>query len=98
MKVITANRLSDGLVVYLSGLGWETKIAKAAVLSASDALEAGLDSARRAIANREVVDVNAIDVALGESRLPVPVRLRERIRAFGPTVPYGEQAAELLVA
>ena len=27
-----------------------------------------------------------------------PVRLRERIRAFGPTVPFGEAARERLVA
>ncbi len=92
MKIITANRLTDGIVVYLSGAGWETAIHEAAVLSASDALEAGLDTARRAIANREVVDVNAIDVTVGDDRRPVPVRLRERIRAFGPTVAFGEMA------
>ncbi len=98
MKIITANRLTDGIVVYLGTDGWSAGIAGAAVLNASDAIEAGLSTAKRAIANREVVDVNAIDITLDENRLPVPVRLRERIRAFGPTVGYGEAALQRLVA
>lgn len=91
MRVITANRLADGLVVYLSGARWDTAIAQASVLHAADALEAGMLSARRAIANREVVDVNAVEVSVGPDRLPVPVRLRERIRAFGPTIAVGQE-------
>jgi len=85
MRVITANRLSDGLVVYLAGGRWDTSIGRASVLHAVDALEAGMLCARRAVANREVVDVNAIEVSLGADRRPVPLRLRERIRAYGPT-------------
>ncbi len=98
MKIITANRLSDGVVVYLSADGWSVRISGAAVLNAPDAIEAGLATAKRAIANREVVDVNAIDITLDDNRSPVPVRLRERIRAFGPTVGYGEAALQRLVA
>jgi hypothetical protein len=98
MKIITANRLTDGVVVYLTGNGWVDGIAAAAVLKAPDAIDAGLETARRAIANREVVDVSAIDVTLDDNHRPVPVRLRERIRAFGPTVGYGEAALPRLVA
>lgn len=98
MKIITANRLLDGVVVYLTAQGWAAPIASAAVLNATDAIDAGLATAMRAIANREVVDVNAIDVTLDDNRSPVPVRLRERIRAFGPTVGYGEAALQRLVA
>jgi hypothetical protein len=98
MKIITANRLTDGVVVYLAGNGWVDGIAAAAVLNAPDAIDAGLETAKRAFANREVVDVNAIDVTLDDNRRPVPVRLRERIRAFGPTVGYGEGALPRLVA
>jgi hypothetical protein len=86
------------VVVYLSAAGWTDGIASAAVLSAEDAIEAGLAHAKFSVANREVVDVNAIDVTLDASRSPVPVKLRERIRAFGPTVGYGEVALERLVA
>jgi hypothetical protein len=98
MKIITANRLTDGIVVYLTGNGWVDGIGSAAVLNAPDAIEAGLASAKRAIANREVVDVAAIDVTLDDNRSPVPVKLRERIRAFGPTVGYGEVTVQRLVA
>ena len=98
MKIITANRLSDGVVVYLNGDNWVAAISYASVLSAPDALDAGLATAKRSFANREVVDVNAVDVTFGENRLPVPVRLRERIRAFGPTTSYGEAALQRLVA
>ena len=97
MKIITANRLSDGAVVYLAAEGWLTEIARAAVLSAQDAIEAGLDAAARAVANREIVDTSAIDVTVEETG-PVPVRLRERIRAFGPTVAFGEAARAALAA
>ncbi len=98
MKIITANRLSDGVVVYLAATGWVAGIASAAVLQAADAIEAGLAAAARAIANREVIDVAAIDVTLNDSNHPVPVRLRERIRAYGPTVDYGEAARQRLAA
>jgi hypothetical protein len=92
MKVITANRLSDGAVVYLASGDWKQGIIGASVLSAQDAVEAGLAAAARAVANREIVDVAAIDVELDQARTPRPLRLRERIRAFGPTVAFGESA------
>ena len=98
MKIITANRLHDGIVVFLSAKGWETDIGRSAVLSAPDAIDAGLATAANAIRNSEIIDVNAIDVAMDENNAPVPVRLRERIRAFGPTVQYGEAARQSLAA
>jgi len=98
MKLITANRLFDGVVVFLSAGGFVAEIGKAAILSAADAVEAGLATAKAAQANHEVVDVNVIDVTLDNAGSPVPVRLRERIRAFGPTVPFGEAARTALIA
>jgi Protein of unknown function (DUF2849) len=98
MKIITANRLDDGAVVFLSAQGWVTDIARSAVLSAPDAIEAGFFAAARSANEQVIVDVNAIDVDLDAERRPVPVRLRERIRAFGPTVQYGEAALQQLVA
>jgi Protein of unknown function (DUF2849) len=98
MKIITANRLDDGVVVFLSAEGWVTNIADSAVLSAPDAIEAGFVAAARSAQEQVIVDVNAIEVDLDDERRPVPVRLRERIRAFGPTVHYGEAALQRLVA
>lgn len=98
MKVITANRLSDGIVVFLSAQGWVADIASAAILNAPDAIEAGLTAAERSESSREILAFEAIDVSLDENERPVPVRLRERIRAFGPTVQYGAAARQSLVA
>ncbi len=98
MKIITANRLHDGIVVFLSADGWETDINQSAILNAPDAVDAGLATAANAIRNSEIIDVNAIDVSLDENDSPVPVKLRERIRAFGPTVQYGEAARQTLAA
>ena len=68
------------------------------MLNVPDAVEAGLATAARAVTNREVVDTATIDVTLDDYRMPVPVRLRERIRAFGPTVAFGEAARAALAA
>lgn len=98
MKIITANRLDDGAVVFLSSNGWVTDIAQAAVLSALDAIEAGFATAERFARDQVIVDASAVEVALDENQRPVPVKLRERIRAFGPTVHYGQAALQRLVA
>lgn len=74
LKVVTANRLRDGRVVYLAADGWSEDIADASLLSEEEA---------RAVASPEVVEPYLIEVADGSRR---PVRRRERIRAAGPTV------------
>ena len=84
-KVVTANRLGDGLAVWLAGETWVDRIEEAHVLEEPGAVAAAESFAARSIDAREVVDVATIDVALEGDR-PVPVRLRERIRAAGPTV------------
>ena len=91
LQAVTANRLTDGLVVWLtSAHGWTVDIALAGAFDAAAlpaALEAGQASERR----REVVDVYATEVRLEDGR-PRPARLRERIRAEGPSTPYGAPA------
>jgi hypothetical protein len=92
MKVLTANTLTEGVAVWYSGRDWS--------LSAHDA-EVAVDAAAEsrlttigalAYANNEVVDVNLIDVVLRDGK-PHPVRLRERIRADGPTIDYAGKSA-----
>ncbi|SHL40887.1 DUF2849 domain-containing protein [Roseibium suaedae] len=94
MKIVTANRLIDGEVVWLgAGNAWVGQVSEALVLDGKDdvaaALAAGLASAER----REVVDVYEVDVTEEDGKL-VPVRLREKIRAKGPTThpELGKQA------
>jgi|APTNR8051073442_1049403.scaffolds.fasta_scaffold00410_7 hypothetical protein len=82
-QVLTANRLSDGAVVFLDAEGrWSERIAAARVAEKADAQ--ALTNAGEATA-AEVVAPYLIDVTL-EAEGPRPLRYRERIRAFGPSI------------
>ena len=96
-KAITANRLDNGLVVFLTPEGgWSLDIAEARILADADELDEALAYGRAQHDARVVIEPYAIDVTGGEAG-PVPVRLRERIRAErGPTVAYGEAERALL--
>ncbi len=92
-KVLSANRLLDGEVVFLDrGGGWSQRIDEALVAAKTDepALKALGDRAVRAriVTSLEIIDVEAAD---GGVR---PLHIRERIRALGPTVrpDLGKQA------
>ncbi|MCV0394298.1 MAG: DUF2849 domain-containing protein [Rhizobiaceae bacterium] len=94
MKVLTANRLIDGEAVWLAAdHSWSETIA-AAEVARDDASREKLERAgKAALLKNEVVDVNLIDVAMEDGEI-VPLRLRERIRAAGPTThpQFGKQA------
>jgi hypothetical protein len=84
MKVLTANRLTDGEAVWYANGGWAETISNADLAhdkAAEDRLEA---IGAKAHANNEVVDVNLIDVTVVDGAVEA-VRLREKIRAAGPT-------------
>jgi len=99
-QVVVANRLSDGVVVFLaaapgSGRGeWKLQLDEASIASddarAQELLALGLASARD---EHKVVDPYLIDVERSAGRLQ-PTLYRERIRALGPTVrrDLGKQA------
>ncbi|OBQ74140.1 DUF2849 domain-containing protein [Mesorhizobium sp. WSM3873] len=94
MKVLTANRLSDGIAVWYVDGGWAETVSRADIAhdkAAEDRLEA---IGAAAAANNEVVDVNLIDVTVINGVVE-PVRLREKIRAAGPTIrtDIGKQAS-----
>ena len=94
-QMLTANRLIDGEAVwYASGRGWIERL-EGADLASDKTDEARLDAVgKAAFAHNEVVDVDLIDVEVIEGAI-VPIRLRERIRAAGPTnrTDLGKQAA-----
>jgi hypothetical protein len=91
-KVITANRLDDGIVVFLDDAGgWPLEIAKARILEDGPDLDGALAYAKDQHDARVIVEPYPIDVEVKEGGLPVPVRLRELIRAQGPTVDYGDE-------
>lgn len=97
MKILTANLLSTGEAVWLSSNGrWATTISSSEIARGAEA-EAKLESRGRAsLARHEVVDVNLVEIALQDGN-PAPLRLRERIRAAGPTnrLDLGKQADAL---
>jgi hypothetical protein len=82
-KVATANRLSDGAVVFLAEQGqWSEEIDSAMVAVESAGLT---EAAKRAEAVNHVTGSYLIDVERRDGRVH-PQHIRERIRALGPTV------------
>jgi Protein of unknown function (DUF2849) len=86
-SIITANILRSGEVVYLArDATWTRDIAGAVVAADKLALAALEGTANRAVTNREVTAVYAMDVVL-RAGAPQPVSVREMIRAaHRPTV------------
>jgi hypothetical protein len=95
MKILTANRLTDGIAVWYADGGWAETVDHADLAhdkAAEDRLEA---IGAKAYAANEVVDVNLIDADVVNGVVE-PVRLREKIRAAGPTIrnDLGKQAGK----
>jgi len=90
-KVITANDLRNGLVVFLDqDGGWTRDIAAARVAEDGPDLDSAVAAGKAAHDARIVVEPYPIDVDVKDG-VPVPSRLRERIRAErGPTIVYGD--------
>jgi Protein of unknown function (DUF2849) len=85
-QMIIANRLADGLVVFLDPReGWDTAIAAGAVIETDAEAQRLLAVAKRHEVECRVIDPQLIEVAIqnGQRR---PTAIREAIRAFGPTV------------
>lgn len=99
-QVVIANRLSDGLVVFLSAAPgsrrgeWKLRLAEASVAGdearAKELLELGLAAARE---EHKVIEPYLIEVETSAEGLR-PILYRERIRCLGPTVrtDLGKQA------
>lgn len=84
-KIATGNRLRDGAVIYLKRDGrWNTEVSEAQVAQTEEeeaALKAALD---QAVKNNFLIDAAVVDTrAINDT---APARLREQIRAVGPTV------------
>ena len=84
LKVLTANRLRDGATVYYTGANWSLHVADAKVAATSGEAEALAEVGKAAYAANQVIDVNVVDVQSTPEH--TPARIRELIRATGPTV------------
>jgi hypothetical protein len=85
-QMIIANRLRDGVVVFLaSGEVWEPAIAAGTLIDNETDAAKLLAVAKQHEAECKVVDPQLIDVEIEDGQ-PRPTAIREAIRAFGPTV------------
>jgi len=85
-KIVTANRLRDGAVVYRAADGsWRTAIFEAELAASEQDAAELLARAERDVTAALVVAPYLIDVLRTDEGL-VPGSLRERIRAAGPTI------------
>lgn len=76
MKLLTGNELESGLVIWWTGDGWSHQVEDAAdVGEGGEAILAAEEGARR---------VNAAYLVEAEDGLPI--HIKERVRAAGPTV------------
>lgn len=90
-KVVSANDLREGHVVYLSAAGdWVRSITRAEVLT--DEAEAQLRLLEALGHGTVAVGVYLVDVKPGADG-PVPVALREVFRAQGPSIRPTKEAA-----
>lgn len=86
LKIVTANRLRDGLVVFLGRNGdWTERVADSRAVEGEDAAALLLAEAENAARRQAIVGPYLIDATL-DAGAPVPSRYRERIRADGPSV------------
>ena len=86
LQVFTGNRLTDGIVVYLSWEGdWSELLADGFAFSGGKPEARMTVLAEAAAEGAAVVDPYPIEVRQVGGKIR-PVRYRERIRAFGPPV------------
>ncbi len=87
-RVLTANRLRDGAIVYRRADGGFTeRLADAAVIDPAG-VEAALAALQPDLAAARIVAPYAIPVRIGPDGTIAPIQYREQIRAAGPTIDY----------
>lgn len=87
-KVICANRLADGIVVYVGRDGdWAERLSQAKIFADKVEAEAGLIVAQNDAKRNLVVEPVVVEV-IGDAGGLQPMTLREAIRARGPTIDF----------
>lgn len=83
-KVVTANALLEGDVIYLTETGsWTRSLAKAAVLTEQEDAQQRLQEAEKQV--DEIVGAYLADVTQAEDGCPEPTHFREEFRRTGPS-------------
>jgi sulfite reductase (NADPH) hemoprotein beta-component len=85
-QLVIANRLNDGLVVFLTENGdWSESIVAASIAADNTQGERLMEIATQAKAGCHVIDPYLIEITEGTGG-HIPVSFREAIRVAGPTV------------
>ncbi|MDI2091269.1 DUF2849 domain-containing protein [Commensalibacter oyaizuii] len=80
--VLTANRFSDGRVVWFTPQGyWSVILEEAEIFPSKEALDLAQEIASKDVATQYIVDLYSVE--LNSNRIPRTTR--EQIRAFGPS-------------
>jgi len=91
-KVVTANHLLEGDVIYQTATGWTRDLAEAEVLT--DEADADVRLIHAQSQADVIVGAYLADVAVEDDR-PVPTHFRETFRTRGPSnYPHGKQEAQ----
>jgi hypothetical protein len=93
-QMITANRLTDGEVVWWNAGVWVEALSEGEIFPDAQTAERALEAAQAFVRGNFVVNPYLFDVRI-EGGLARPVREREIIRAAGPSVArhHGKQAS-----
>jgi hypothetical protein len=87
VSVLTANRLTDGIVVYLAADGqWIESVEGAAIARTADEVKALQAQGARDAARNLVVEPYLAEVAEEAGARPLLARMRERVRVEGPSI------------
>jgi hypothetical protein len=85
-KVVSANRLADGAVVFLGPQDrWVELLPEAEIFGSEAVISAALARAKAAEARNLVLECDAVEVT-GSGATVAATHLRDAIRAAGPTV------------
>lgn len=96
-QVVTANRLTDGAVVYFTVDGqWSIWLSEAGISETEQEADALLSAASAFVESNEIVEPYLIDIR-SEGATIKPVRYREAIRSKGPTT-HPHHGRDALVA
>ncbi|WP_207791726.1 DUF2849 domain-containing protein [Sandaracinobacteroides hominis] len=80
VKLLTGNELLRGDVLWWNGSGWSTSIREAVAVDSDGAEILAREAVGERVSDLALIDADEVD---GRWR---PVKARERIRAYGPTV------------
>lgn len=80
VKLLTGNELLRGDVLWWNGEGWSLTIDKAVAVDADGEAILAREAQHERVSDLALIDAEKVD---GRWR---PVKVRERIRAYGPTV------------